>query len=169
MDILDLIKDRRTAKQFDSSIVDKESLKRILEAGRLAPSAKNRQPWRFIAIIDASVKEKLRYLCYEDDRIANAWTVIVFCTTNIDYKMPNGQLSYPMDISFAASSMLMQAQYEGLGSALLTTYQEDGIKDLLSVPYSMRVPLLLMVGKEVKNGEVQVRLESKRVISFDHW
>lgn len=164
------LKNRRNASSFNESTLDRSVVDRVLEAGRLAPSAKNRQPWRFIAVIDQIVKEKLQDSCYQDNRITQSWASVVICTTNIDYRMPNGQLSYPMDIAFAASQMQIQAQHEGLSSALLTTFDEESIKDLLSVPYSMRIPIILLIGEpgEEQSG-VQSRLDKKRVISFDHW
>jgi len=169
MEIHELIKKRRTAKHFIAGETDKSVIDNILEAGRLAPSAKNRQPWRFIAIVDNELKEKMRKFCYDDPRISDSAAVIVLCTTNLDYRMPNGQLSYPMDIACASSFMMIQAQAEGLGSALLSTYHEEDIQNLLRIPYSMRIPLILMVGKTEEDGSVRKRFDAKRTFSYDHW
>ena len=170
MEISKLIRDRKTAESFKPSVPDRGKLVRVLDAGRLAPSAKNRQPWRFIAITDPSLKSSLKESCYGDDRIETSSAVILLCTTNIDYRMPNGQLSYPMDISFAASYMMLQAEAEGLASALLSTYQEDLLKERISIPYSMRVPLILLVGERGEDERSpKRRLDQPRVFSFDHW
>lgn len=169
MDIMPEILNGINARSFIPRELDKESLERILEAGRLAPSAKNRQPWRFIAVVKDSIKEKLSEYCYGDERITQAGAVILCCTTNIDYKMPNGQLSYPMDISFAASHMMFQARHEGLGTALITTYQEPDIRSIFSVPYSMRVVTLLLVGHTEDKKNLPNRHEKSRVISYNHW
>nr|MDA3850072.1 nitroreductase family protein [Spirochaetaceae bacterium] len=142
----------------------------ILNAGRQAPSAKNRQAWRFISLQNEEMKKNIQAYCYHDERVSNAAAVILLCTTNIDYKMPNGQLSYPMDLAFAASYMTLQAQYEGWDSAILSTYQEEGIQQILSIPYSMRIPLILLLGKNPSKGNsVKKRFDKKRIISYDHW
>lgn len=170
MEILKLIAERENAEEFKPSLPDRDQLTRIMDAGRLAPSAKNRQPWRFIAVTDEAVKADLKDSCYGDERVVSASAVILLCTTNLDYKMPNGQVSYPMDLSFAASFMILQAEHEGLASAVLSTYQEDGLKEIISIPYSMRVPLMVLVGE--KNNEKKSpkkRLDPPRVFSFDHW
>jgi nitroreductase len=91
------------------------------------------------------------------------------CTTNIDYRMPNGQLSYPIDIAFAASSMVLQATREGLGSCIVTTFDEQEIRDLLSVPYAMKVVLLILIGYVKEKSEPAARKNLKRIVSYDHW
>ena len=169
MDILNVVRDRFTAKSFDREPVDDAVLDRILEVGRLAPSAKNRQAWRFIAIRRMETKEALAEACYGDPRVADAGCVIAACTTNIQYTMPNGQASYPLDLAFAVSYMGLQAQSEGLGTAVLATYDEDSVKDLLTVPYAMRVVLLLAVGRTSDTAPIKNRLPKDRVISYDHW
>lgn len=156
-------------RKFIPEPVDDETLDRILEAARLAPSAKNRQPWRFIVIKKESLREKIRDCCYGDERLTDAGAVIVCCTTNIDYKMPNGQLSYPMDIAMAASHLMFQARHEGLGAAIITTYQEPEIRSLLTVPYSMRVVAIVLAGKSEDKRKPYNRLDRSRIISFDHW
>ena len=50
--------------------------------------------------------------------------IIAVCSTNIEYKMPNGQLSYPIDLSIAATFMMLQAVHEGLGACMVTTFRE---------------------------------------------
>ena len=169
MEILAEIRERRTARSFDGSPVDAQALERILEAGRLAPSAKNRQAWRFVAIIRPDLRSSLRDSCYGDSRLDEAGCVIAACTTNIHYTMPNGQPSYPMDLAFAVSHMMIQAEHEGLGSAILGTYDERAVKDLLTVPYAMRVALLLAVGGKVEDSTYAQRLPKDRIISYDHW
>ncbi len=169
MDILAFIRDRFTAKSFDGKAVDNSILDRILEAGRLAPSAKNRQAWRFVAVRREEMKKSLAEACYGDERVLNAGCVIAACTTNIHYTMPNGQPSYPLDLGFAVSYMALQAQCEGLGTALLATYDEDSVKKLLTVPYAMRVVLLLAIGHTSDTPPYKDRLPKDRVISYDHW
>jgi F420 biosynthesis protein FbiB-like protein len=66
--IIDAIKERRSIRKYSSRPVSTEILKEILEAAQWAPSAHNAQPWRFIVLIDASLKQEL------SEAMANAWT-----------------------------------------------------------------------------------------------
>ncbi len=169
MELLSEIQNRQTVKTFLSDPVDERSLDRILEAGRLAPSAKNRQPWRFIVMQDRELKEKMKEAAYGDERFCQAPVAIAACTTNIGYRMPNGELSYPIDLSFAVSHMMLQTEHEQLGSALITTYREDQVKNLLTIPYSMKVVLILLIGHYEKGEDLKDRLPKNRVVAYDHW
>jgi nitroreductase len=169
MEVMQEILQGPNVRKFLPEPVSEEVLERILEAGRMAPSAKNRQPWRFLVITKDSLKEELKEYCYGDERLIDAGAVILCCTTNIDYKMPNDQLSYPMDITMAASYLMFQARHEGLGAAIMTTYREQEIRTMFSVPYSMRVVAVVLVGKSEDTRKPYNRHEGKRIISYNHW
>ena len=83
--------------------------------------------------------------------------------------MPNGQLSYPIDIAFAASFMILQATREELGSCVVTTFDEQEVKDLLSIPYAMKVVLLILIGYYEEQPENAQRKALKRIVANDHW
>ncbi|MCL2294758.1 MAG: nitroreductase family protein [Spirochaetes bacterium] len=169
MEILSEIKNRISVRNFKDTAIKKDVMSRILEAGQLAPSAKNRQPWRFVVIDDPAFKQKIQEAAYDQEYVGKAGAIILACSTNIDYVMPNGQQSYPIDISFAVSFMTLQAEHEGLGSCVVTTYNEQEIKNLISVPYSMRVVMMLLVGYTDEHLIVRNRQPLKRVIAFNHW
>jgi nitroreductase len=169
MGLLPEIEKRASVRDYTDQPVSDETLARILEAGRLAPSAKNRQSWRFVAIIDSDVRARIQDAAFGQEYVGQAPAIIALCTTNIEYKMPNGQLSYPIDLALAGSFMMLQAQHEGLGSCLVTTFREDDVKSILTVPYSMRVVLLLTVGHPAAEAERLHRLPFDRVVSYDHW
>ncbi|MFP4509056.1 MAG: nitroreductase family protein [Spirochaetota bacterium] len=169
MDLLPEISSRFSVREYKDTPVPQDSLDRIIEAGRRAPSAKNRQPWRFIAVLDGEKRMRLQDACFGQEWVGNAPVGIAICSTNIDYKMPNGQLSYPVDLSIAASFMMIQAVHEGLGTCLNTTFDEQDVKSLLSVPYSMRVVMLLTLGYSDAKQPHAERLPLDRVFSIDHW
>jgi len=169
MAILTEILNRSTVKSFKNLPIEDNILQNVLEAGRLAPSAKNRQPWRFLVLTEIPVREKIMEACYGDKRIIQAPAVIVSCTTNIDYRMPNGQLSYPIDISIANAFMMLQAENSGLGSCVLTTYNEESVKDILTVPYSMRAVMILCIGYAEDLNYSGNRLPESRIFSYNHW
>jgi nitroreductase len=169
MDLLPEIAQRVSIRQFTDELIDRKQVDNILEAGRLAPSAKNRQPWRFIAITEESIRKRIEKAAFGQEHVGKAPLIIAACTTNIDYRMPNGLLSFPIDVSFAASFMLLQAESENLGTCIVTTFDEQEVKEILTVPYKMRVVLLLLVGHPVEKPEQVARMASGRVVSFNHW
>lgn len=169
MDVLPEILARRSILLYDTRAVEKAALERVLEAGRLAPSAKNRQEWRFVVVQKKELREKIQTAAFGQDHVGTAPVVVAFCTTNIDYRMPNGQLSYPIDLSFAACHMVLQAVREGLGTTVITTFDEQEVQAILSVPYTMRVVLLVLVGYAQETPEATPRKPLKRVVSFNHW
>ena len=103
MGLLPEIERRRSIRSYLDRPVDEMQLDRILEAGRSAPSAKNRQAWRFVVVKDGEARRKIQDAAFGQEYLGQVPVVIALCTTNIEYKMPNGQLSYPIDLSIAAS------------------------------------------------------------------
>lgn len=169
MGLLPEIENRSSVRKFKKTELDPSKLSRILEAGRLAPSAKNRQPWRFVVIDNPELKERIAEAAYGQSHVRDAGAVIVACSTNVEYVMPNGQLSYPIDISFAVSFMMLQAEKEGYGSCVITTFNESSVMKILSLPYSMRAVMLLVVGEKDDENRKQARKSTGQVISFNRW
>lgn len=169
MQVIDEIREWVTIKKYTKEKIESETLERILDAGVRAPSAKNRQPWRFIACTGSSVRSKIMDAAYGQDHVGSAPVIIAACTTNTEYKMPNGQDSYPIDLAIAVSFMMIQARAEKLGACVVTTYDEAEIKDILSVPYSMRVVMLLLIGHPDENPILTKRKLKSRVIAHEHW
>jgi nitroreductase len=169
MAILEEILNRRSIQSFKPVAVSAAKLEKVLEAGRLAPSAKNRQEWRFVAVQKKALREKLKEAAFGEEKVGQAPVVIALCTTNIEYRMPNGQLSYPVDLGIVAGFMTLQAVREGLGTCLLGTFDETAVKELISVPYSMKVVLLLLLGHPAELPEPRPRKPLRSIVSYDHW
>jgi nitroreductase len=169
MELLREIAERKSTVSFHDKELEQAVIERVLEAGRRAPSAKNRQPWRFIIVRSQQIRSRIYGAAYQQDHVGQAPVIIALCTTNVDYRMPNGHHSYLMDIAMAASFMMIQAEAEGIGSCALGTYDEQLVKEILTVPYSMRVPLLLLLGHAEQRPEFSERKSLDRIISYDHW
>ncbi|HUI71449.1 MAG TPA: nitroreductase family protein [Spirochaetia bacterium] len=160
---------RRSVRSFTSQPLEKDQIERILEAARLAPSAKNRQEWRFIVIQKKETKQKVMEAAFSQEYVGQASAIIAVCTTNIDYRMPNGQLAYPIDLAFASAHIVLQAVHEGLGTCCITTFDEQEVRELLTVPFSMRVVLLILIGYTGADAEQTPRKTLKQISSRDHW
>jgi nitroreductase len=169
MEVLPEILARRTVRSFLPKTLAKEAVERIIEAGRLAPSAKNRQEWRFVVVQKKETREKIMEASFNQEMVGQAPAIFAVCTTNIDYRMPNGQLAYPVDLAFAASFMVLQAVHEGLGTCCLATFDEQEVREILTIPFSMRVVLLILVGHPAENPEPAPRKPLRQVAGRDHW
>jgi nitroreductase len=169
MEVMPEILQRRSVRAYTPQALDKDQIERIIEAGRMAPSAKNRQEWRFVVIQKKETRMKVMDAAFNQDYVGQAPAIIAVCTTNIDYRMPNGQPSYPVDLAFAASHIVLQAVHEGLGTCCITTFDEQEVREILTVPFSMRVVLLILVGHADESPEPTPRKTLKQVLGKDHW
>ncbi len=169
MDVFKAIKTRRSIREYQEREVEEEKLQRVLEAGRLAPSAKNIQEWRFVVVRDKETKEKLAQAARNQAFVAQAPICIVGCATITDYRMTCGQKAYPIDVAIAVDHMTLVAVEEGLGTCWIGSFFEDQVKEILSIPDEVRVVILLSLGYPSFQPPPKPRLPQEKVISFDRW
>jgi nitroreductase len=156
MNFLDLVNQRFSARKYKNAPVEKDKLMRCLEAARLAPSASNSQPWRFIVVDDPALKEKIAAETYStiltfNKFVHQAPVIVVFVIekskliTQIGGRIKDKE--YPLiDIGIAAEHFCLQASAEGLGTCMLGWYNEKPVKELLQIPKSKTIGLLITLG-----------------------
>lgn len=169
MALLPEITARYSSSAFSSKPLEHHMIVEILEAGRLAPSAKNRQAWRFVAISRQDLKEQVAAACYNQEQARTAACFFACCTTNLDYRMPNGQFSYPVDLGIAGAFMMLQATHLGLGSCPISTFDEHEVKRIITMPGLMKIVLLVAVGFPENGPPERSRLPYNRVCTENHW
>jgi len=116
-----------------------------------------------------ALRDKIHEAAFGEEKVGQSPVIVALCTTNIEYRMPNGQFSYPVDLGIAAGYMALQAVREDLGTCLLGTFDETAVKELISVPYSMKVVLLLLLGHPAELPEARPRKPLRSIVSYDHW
>jgi nitroreductase len=140
MDVFEAIQQRRSIRSYQDTPVPRELLEKILEAGRLAPSANNKEPWHFIAVTNAEKRKELskgRWAKF----LTQAPLVIVACgdkKTSPDW--------YAIDVALAVENMALTAVGEGLGTCFVGSFDEKDVKALLKVPENFEVLVMLAVG-----------------------
>ena len=147
MDILELIKTRRSVRKYKSEPVSDEDLERILEAGIWAPSAGNSQPWKFIVIRSKEVKEALSQVLSTGRYISTAPLAIAVVVN------PTSSIHAVEDGTAATENMLLEAHSLGLGACgigIYDTEQEDGGKKVLSIPDGERLIFIITIGHPTK-------------------
>ncbi len=140
MDVFEAVRARKSVRAYLSTPIPKEKLDRVLEAGRLAPSAMNYQPWHFIVVEDAGKRaemSKARWAKFLKD----APVVIVGCG---DTKSSPDW--YAVDTTIALQNMVLTATGEGLGTCWIGSFDEELIRGLLKIPKHMAIVALLTVG-----------------------
>ncbi len=169
MDVMEAIKERRSIRAFKDKDVEEEKLNKILEAGRLAPSASNRQEWRYIIVKDKSMREKLACAACNQDFIAQAPIVIVCCADTNDHVMRCGQKCYPIDLAISIDHMTLAAVKLGLGTCWIGAFYEDEVKKLLNIPERIRVVNLLPLGYPSHQPSPTKRKLLKEIIYYEEW
>lgn len=151
--VLEAIKKRQSVRNYQNKEIPEEILQQILEAGRLAPSARNQQCWKFVVVKDKDLRNKLVPACKHQRFVGEAPVVIVGCATNIEHIMSNGEHSYPIDLAIALDHISLEAASLGLGTCWIGAFYQDQVKDILGVPKGVRVVALMPVGypKELEN------------------
>jgi len=169
MALLSQIKNRYSVRSYQSRPVEKEKLLTVLEAARLAPSAKNFQEWRFVVVQDEAVRRKLMVAANNQAFVGEAPVVIACCATNAEYSMRCGQLSYPIDLAIAIDHMTLQAVEEGLGTCWVGSFYEDQVKAILGIPKEVRVVELLVIGYPKDRARPKDRRPLDQIACFEKW
>ncbi len=169
MALMKQINNRYSVRSYQPRPVEKEKLLAVLEAARLAPSAKNVQERRLVVVQDEAIRRKLMVAANNQAFVGEAPVVIACCATNTDYVMRCGQASYPIDLAIAIDHMTLQAVEEGLGTCWVGSFYEDQVKSVLGIPKEVRVVELLVLGYPKDNQKLKNRLPLSKIACFDKW
>jgi len=151
MDLFKVIEKRRSIRRFKPEPVAQDDLKKILEAGRLAPSGGNRQPWCFIIVRDLETKRALSIVANDQRFIADAGTVIVplgkpETTTKLPYKLSSTRIPHMQDPMIAIEHMILAATALGYGTCWIGAFDGDEIRRILKIPEDLTVIAILPIG-----------------------
>lgn len=169
MNVFEAIKSRRSIRSFADRAIEEEKLKKVLDAGRLAPSAANMQEWKFVVVRDKETKEKLATAANNQRFIAKADVIVVGCATIVDQIMTCGQYTYPIDLAIAMDHMSLQAVEQGLGTCWIGAFKEDEVKSILGIPKEIRVVELMPLGYPLHVPEPRERKTLNQVVVYDKW
>ena len=168
MDLMQAIRARRSIRNFLDKYVEEELLLAVLEAGRLAPSAKNMQDWRFIVVRDAARRSLLAKAARGQEFVGQAPVVIAACGTS-DLVMTCGQPAYAIDVAIALDHMTLAAAAFGLGTCWIGAFYEDKVKEILGVPPEIRVVALLPLGYPAEEPGPRGRKSLDEIVAREHW
>ncbi len=165
MDAKELIFSRHSVRNFLPDPIPADVLNEILESGRLAPSAQNRQPWRYLVYTDNAKIQKLALNCgligLSNYFIRKAPCLIIACADKKDNLQLNGQDYYLVDTAISFHQMMLVALNHGIGSCWLAAFSEKKLRAYLQIPASWRIVALSPFGYPAEKS-----LYSKAVSSF---
>jgi nitroreductase len=158
MDFKKLVETRQSTRKFDGRPVERELLEKCAEAARLAPSACNAQPWKYIIVDDPKLVKEVASLTYNkivrfnkfaDDTAAFAVVVTepgTFAShtgsffSNLDYAL--------IDMGISVENFCLQATELGIGTCILGWSRQNEIKKLLGIPKNKKLGVLIAIGYE---------------------
>lgn len=134
MNLLNLIRDRYSVRDYADREVEPEKLNYILECARLAPSAVNRQPWRFVVVRSAAKRAALA-TCYAREWFAAAPLYVVVCAdTNRSWKRAaDGHEFADVDAAIAAEHLCLAAAEQGLGCCWVCNFDPVKCREVLAL------------------------------------
>jgi len=170
MTFLDLAKRRYSSRNYQDKPVEKEILLKVMEAGRIAPSAKNNQPWHFVALTEPEALRKIRE-CYEEPWLESAKAIIVVCGDHRDaWRRADGKIHTNMDVAIAVDHMTLAATDLGLATCWICKFDVMKCVKTLDLPDGVEPMVLLPIGYAADEGDPnrheQLRKPLKEVV---HW
>ena len=158
MDALEAIRKRRSVRDYTGEPIPKQDLEMIVDAGRLAASGHNKQPWDFVVVTERDMIERLKVASLWMER-AGAIIAVV---------MDPSSRWWREDGSAAVENMLIAATALGYGSCWLQGYtmpREEEFKALLAIPAEKRLLTLIPIGVPVQWPTI----EKKTLEQVIHW
>jgi nitroreductase len=161
MDTFQCIRSRRTTRTFLPTDVPEQTIDKILEAGRLTPSARNLQPWHFVVIQDRGMLQQLGTLCTTGRFIEQASCAVAVVTD------PTNNW-HEIDGARAVQNMELAGWNEGVGTCWIGSMNRDRIKELLGIPQPLHLLTILPFGYPAQPHAPRRRTK-KRPEEVSHW
>jgi nitroreductase len=168
MNFMDLVKQRVSVRKYSSKPVPREMIDQCLEAARLAPSASNSQPWSFIVVDDEKtkneiVKKSMSGIYSSNKFVMTAPVIIAAITEHSTYITRMGgmlrHVKYNLiDIGIACEHLVLQAEELGLGTCWLGWFDENAVKEILDLPKSTKVDVMISLGYPAEDLPVKKRI-----------
>ncbi len=172
MDILNLIKNRRSVRKYSSKKISDEVLYSILEAGRWAPCAGNIQNSRFIVVRDFEKKRQIANACLEQEWIDEASVLVVVCSDTESVKKhysKKGKMYAIQNTSAAIENMLLCATGFGVGSCWIGAFSENELKDILEITDEIEIHAVISLGYTESPPLPTNRPQQNTIMFFEKW
>jgi len=167
MDVYEAIKTRRSVRAYQEKDIPEDVLKRILEAARLAPSAGNRQQWKFIVVRDPELRKKLVPAANNQQFVGQAPVIIVAVALEPDRVMSCEVPAYAVDLAIAVDHITLAATAEGLGTCWIGAFSQSEVKKVLDIPAHYKVVTLIPLGYPADSPRIKSRKSLEEIVCYD--
>lgn len=163
-DTISAIVERRSVRKYKPEAMPEEDLQTVLEAGRQAPSAANRQPWHFVVVKDTAQKRKLAEACSGQSWMAEAAVIVAGVG-----KPGVNEKWYPVDVAIAMENMILAAAALGYGTCWIGAFDPKLVESVLGIPDELEVVALTPVGVPADQPEPRPRQPMSEFASLDRY
>jgi nitroreductase len=164
MDVFEAIRTRRSIRKYKQEPIPDEKLESIFEAARLAPSAGNRQPWRFIVVQDTDRKKALAEAANNQTFLKDAAAIVAAVGD------PAVSASwFEKDPMIALEHMVLAAKALDYGTCWIGAFDEDTVKHLLKIPVKMKIVALLPIGIPDETPAPRPRKKLSEILFKEEW
>ena len=167
MNLYDAIKARYSVRAYQDRDVEQEKIDRIMDAARLAPSASNRQPWKFVLVRDAETRKKLVSICHNQEFVGQAPVVIAGVGLSPNRIMSCGVPSDPVDVAIAMEHIALAAVAEGLGTCWIGSFDQERIRKLLDIPDNAKVVQVMTLGYPADEPKYRDRKSLDEIVCYE--
>lgn len=161
MNFLELAKNRYSVRHYKPDPVSDDDLMYVLEAGRIAPSAVNYQPWKFLVVREKGNLEKL-YSLYHREWFREAPVIIIILADHSQsWKRAEGKDHADIDAAIAADHMTLAATDRGLGTCWVCNFDKEKTMAHFNLPHHLEPVVFLPLGYPASSADID-RHKSKR-------
>jgi nitroreductase len=170
MDFRELVRERYSVRAYQSKPVEDEKLDQILEAGRLAPTAANRQPFRIIVVETEGRKEALRRI-YGREWFVDAPLVLCVCGVEAEawVRSHDGKSYLDVDAAIVMDHLVLAAAALGLGTCWIAAFDPDAAREVLELPEGVEPIIFTPLGYPDTEPGPKKRKPLSEVVKHDRW
>ncbi|MBW2970587.1 nitroreductase family protein [Candidatus Woesearchaeota archaeon] len=171
MEVLEAIQNRRSVRKYMNVPVEWEKIGRVVDAGRIAPSAGNVQDRRFIVVVDEGVRKKLADAALHQNWMVQAPVHIAICSFVDKIKRMYGirgeRLYSIQNAAASAMQMMLAAESMGLATCWVGAFEENMVQRALGCPDEVRVSVILTLGYADEKPKAPARFTIEHVTNFN--
>lgn len=168
MDVMEAIAKRQSVRRYLDKEIPPELLGQLLEAARLAPSASNRQDWKFVVVRDSAIREQVAEAAGQPF-IGTAPVIVAGVSTNPGRIMSCDVPAYAVDLAIAMTNITLLATARGLGTCWIGAFDQKRVKQKLGIPPEFKIVQLMPVGYPDDSPRPKNRKSKDEIVSFDRY
>jgi len=169
MELYEILNARRSIRAYKKESLSEKKLIKVLEAAKLAQSANNRQPWRFVIIQDEENKRNIAEICKGRKWVADASVILAGVAVDTDYRMGNGRPASDIDLSIALTQISLAAVDQSLGTCWIGSFKYDEAMKFLKIPKDNILVGFMTLGYPDESPSPKSRKSLEEIIFHEFW